>query len=123
MSKQKAIRIRFEGKEYVLMFTKKTFEDAINAGVSFDKVRDNPMMLEKIFYWALQAKHSYEKITPQQARRMYEAQNPKSKLLPALLELWNDVPNGLMEDDPEGETTWEANFELAMDETPRMNED
>lgn len=114
MSKQ--ITVRYNDKSYILTFTKRTFEDAINAGVSFEKIRENPMMLEKIFYWALQAKAGFTKIDPSLARKIYEAQNPKSKLLPALLELWNDVPNGLMEDDPQGETTWEANFEIPMEE-------
>lgn len=118
----KEITIKFNGKPYTLTFTKRTFENAVNAGVSFDKIRENPMMLEKIFYWALQAKHEWEKISLQKARQMYEAQNPKSKLMGALYELWNDVPNGMMEDDPEGETTWEANFEIPMDETPTKDE-
>lgn len=121
MSKQ--INIKYEGKDYTLMFTKKTFEDAINKGISFSNVSENPLMLIKVFWMALMAKHENEKITLTQATRMYDAQNPKSKLLTALATIWNDVPNGLIEDDAEGETTWGANFEIEEDEPTSQDKD
>lgn len=109
MSKQ--INLPYDGVQYTLMFTKKTLEDSCNMGINPDFLSKNPMMVVRLFHMAFMAKHP--KMTFNKAQEIYYAQNKKVELMQAIIMLWNDVTDGILEDaDESGNAEWTPNFDL-----------
>lgn len=113
MSKQ--ITITYEGAQHVLMFNKKTLEESCNMGITPDHMSQNPMKVVRLFHMAFMAKNP--KMTFNKAQEIYFAQNKKDKLIEALIMLWNDVTDAIVEDaNDSGNVEWAVNFELPKDE-------
>lgn len=112
----KKIMLTYDGREYVLMFTKRTLEDACNMGITPDHLSQNPMKVVRLFHQAFMAMQP--KTTFNKAQEIYFSQNKKEKLIEALIMLWNDVTDGIVEDaDDTGNVAWAVNFEMSKEET------
>lgn len=112
----KKITLKHEDREYTLTFTKRTLEDACNMGITPDNLTHNPMKVVRLFHQAFMAMQP--KMTFNKAQEIYFAQNKKEKLIEALIMLWNDVTDSIVEDaDDSGNVAWAVNFEMTKDET------
>lgn len=107
----KQIIFEFEGKEYVLEFTRKSIETMERQGFVASDIVDKPMTtLPALFAGAFLAHHRYVK--KELVDEIYSKMTNKQDLLSKLAEMYNEPIQALMEEpeDAEGNVKWEASF-------------
>ncbi|MBR1732120.1 MAG: DUF5055 domain-containing protein [Alloprevotella sp.] len=107
----KVIRFSFEGKEYVLEFTRKTVKEMEHEGFIARNVDDMPMtMLPALFAGAFKAHHRWVK--QDVIDRIFAAMPNKDSLIEKLGEMYNDPIVSLMDEpeDSEGNVDWAASW-------------
>jgi len=107
----KQIIFEFEGKEYVLEFTRKSIEIMERQGFIASDIADKPMTtLPALFAGAFLAHHRYVK--KELVDEIYSKMTNKQDLLSKLAEMYNEPIQALMEEpeDAEGNVKWEASF-------------
>ena len=109
MSKQ--IVFEFEGKDYALEFTRKSVETMERQGFDPDKISERPLtMLPALFSGAFIANHSGTK--RKVIDSIFEKMKGKKGLLTALVEMYNEPIEALLEDEEDDgkNVEWEQNF-------------
>jgi len=107
----KQIIFEFEGKEYVLEFTRKSIETMERQGFVASDIVDKPMTtLPALFAGAFLAHHRYVK--KELVDEIYSKMTNKHDLLSKLAEMYNEPIQALMEEpeEAEGNVKWEASF-------------
>ena len=104
MSKQ--ITFPYKGKEYTLEYTKNTVRQINRHGFSLDKLNDDPMTIYDLFAGAFLKNHATVKRAV--IDEIYAQMNNKEVLLNALIEMYMDPMNGLMD---EGNLEWTPNWQ------------
>jgi len=107
----KQIIFEFEGKEYVLEFTRKSIETMERQGFVASDIVDKPMTtLPALFAGAFLAHHRYVK--KELVDEIYSKMTNKHDLLSKLAEMYNEPIQALMEEpeEAEGNVSWEASF-------------
>ena len=107
----KQIIFEFEGKEYVLEFTRKSIETMERQGFVASDIVDKPMTtLPALFAGAFLAHHRYVK--KELVDEIYSKMTNKQDLLSKLAEMYNEPIQALMEEpeEAEGNVKWEASF-------------
>jgi len=107
----KQIIFEFEGKEYVLEFTRKSIETMERQGFVASDIVDKPMTtLPALFAGAFLAHHRYVK--KELVDEIYSKMTNKHDLLSKLAEMYNEPIQALMEEpeDAAGNVKWEASF-------------
>ena len=107
----KQIIFEFEGKEYVLEFTRKSIETMERQGFVASDIVDKPMTtLPALFAGAFLAHNRY--IKKELVDEIYSKMTNKQDLLSKLAEMYNEPIQALMEEpeDAVGNVNWEANF-------------
>ena len=105
----KQIKITFEGTEYTLEYTRRTVREMENEGFNPNLVGDKPMtMIPMLVAGAFKKNHRYTKA--EVIDRIYEAISNKGGFVQALVELYNEPLNALIDDPEEGQgnASWET---------------
>ena len=109
----KTLNFTFEGKEYVLEFTRDTVRAMERAGFIADDLLNKPMTLfPELFAYAFQAHHRWD-TKRKDIDRIFAAMPNRAELLTKLVEMYRDPLTELMEDPEgaaEGNVSWTANF-------------
>lgn len=109
MSKQ--LTFTFEGKEFILEFTRRSVETMERNGFVASEVRDKPMStLPALFAGAFLAHHRFVK--QDVIDRIYEKMTNKQELIGKLAEMYNEPINALVNDpeEDEGNVNWTASW-------------
>lgn len=109
MSKQ--LTFTFEGKEFILEFTRRSVETMERSGFVASEVRDKPMStLPALFAGAFLAHHRFVK--QDVIDRIYEKMTNKQELIGKLAEMYNEPINALVNDpeEDEGNVNWTASW-------------
>lgn len=104
----KQIKIKFEGTEYVLEYNRRTVRELESEGFNPNLVGDKPMtMIPMLVAGAFKMHHRYTK--PDVIDDLYQAITDKGGFVQALVELYNEPLNSLIDDPGEGQgnASWE----------------
>ena len=105
-----------DGNRYTLEFNREAVQAMESRGFNLTKLADAPSTnIPRLFAGALRMHHS--KLKPAMIDKMLEYMGDKEKLLPKLIEMYNETVDTVM-DDPEDESkkvTWEANWDEEED--------
>lgn len=108
----KQISFEYDGKQYILEFTRKSIEMMERQGFNINDITDKPMTtLPALFAGAFIAHHRFVK--REIIDEIYSKLTNKQELLQKLAEMYNEPLEALMEDpdDNEGNAlNWEASF-------------
>ena len=107
----KRIELDFEAKHYVLEFTRATVTTMQRQGFQVDLVpKFIPVHLPTLFAGAFMANHKYVK--QEVINKIYDMLPEKVDMVTALVEMYNEPINALLEDpeESEGNAVWEKNW-------------
>lgn len=107
----KQITFEFEGKEYVLEFTRKSIETMEKQGFIASEIAEKPVStLPALFAGAFLAHHPYVK--REVIDRIFDKLTNKQELISKLAEMYNEPIMALVDepDEEEGNVNWEANW-------------
>ena len=107
----KQLRFTFDGKEYILEFTRKTVTEMERQGFVASDVETKPMStLPALFAGAFRAHHRFIKQDTVDA--IFEKITPREELLGKLAEMYNEPLMALMEEPEEsaGNVEWTASW-------------
>lgn len=106
----KKISIPYNGKKYVLEFTRSTVSSMEKAGFSLNELSAKPAtMIPMLFSGAFAANHSNTKVAT--INKIYDGLGDKQGLVKTLAEMYSDSVYTLLADedeDSEGNIGWEA---------------
>lgn len=108
----KTLEFSYEGRDYVLEFTRRSVEMMERQGFRSEDLRDKPMTaLPALFAGAFIANHRFAK--PDTITEIYSHLTNKQELLSKLIEMYNEPIAALM-DEPEdgdaGKVQWTASW-------------
>ncbi len=107
----KTITINYEGKDYVLEYTRRSVETLEKQGFSIEDIGTKPMStLPALFAGAFLAHHRYIKSDVVDA--IFEKLTNKKELLGKLAEMYNEPLEALMDEpeESEGNLNWGASW-------------
>ena len=97
----KTIRFTFDDTEYVLQFTRRTAKEMEDGGFRIAEVTDRPMtLLPMLFKGAFLANH--RGIKNSKVNYIYAAMTNKEDLMAALIGLYEETMNTLLDEPEEG---------------------
>jgi len=97
------------GNEYVLEYTRDTVIQLERSGFDISSVEAKPMTsVHSLFAGAFLANHKNTK--PTTIDEIYDGLSDKGGLLNALVELYNEPLEALMEEPEQGNAMWKANW-------------
>ena len=106
----KKISIPYNGKKYVLEFTRSTVSAMEKAGFSINELSEKPAtMIPMLFRGAFAADHPNTKVAT--LDKIYDSLSNKSSLVKALVEMYSEAVYTLLSDEDEeneGNPGWEA---------------
>lgn len=111
----KQITFEYEGKDYTLEYTRNSVRTMERRGFISDDIVAKPMtVVPDLFAGAFLSKHP--QVKREKIDKIYDSLNGKSKLITALIEMYNDTIETLLGDDEDaGNANWTPNWET--DET------
>lgn len=107
----KQLRVPYEGKEYVLEYTRKSVEQMEKAGFVVSQIQDKPMTtLPALFAGAFIANHRFVKQEVIDA--IFAKIKRKDELIGKLAEMYNEPIRSLIDepDEDEGNLDWTASW-------------
>lgn len=107
----KQITFEFEGKEYVLEFTRKSIETMERQGFIVSEITEKPVStLPVLFAGAFIAHHRFVK--KDVIDRIFDKLTNKEELIGKLAEMYNEPIMALMDEpeESEGNVEWESSF-------------
>ena len=107
----KQLKFTFEGKEYVLEFTRRTVTEMEKKGFIAAEVEQKPMStLPALFEGAFLAHHRFEK--KESIDKIFAKMTNKEELIGKLAEMYNEPIMALVEEteESEGNVDWTASF-------------
>ena len=105
----KKLKIKFDGAEYLLEYTRTTALALEQAGFSLSDIKRKPVSsLMTLFRGAFMANH--KRVETETVDRMFESMPDKTKLLSVLVGMYDETVSALMEDPSgdEGNAEWTA---------------
>lgn len=107
----KQIRFAYDGKDYILEFTRDTVRQMERGGFSMNALTDKPMTcIPDLFAGAFLKNHS--SIRRSKVDTIYESLKDRNRLIRALIDMYNESVESLMDDDAEGNAEWTPNWEI-----------
>ena len=107
----KQITFEYEGKSYTLEYTKNSVRAMERRGFIADEIDTKPMTtIPELFAGAFLANHST--VRREKIDKIYEALNGKQRLVLALIEMYNETLEYLVDEVDEGNENWTPNFEI-----------
>ncbi len=107
----KQICFEYEGKEYTLEYTRSSVRTMERRGFVADDLATKPMtVLPELFAGAFLANHS--QVKREKIDKIYDSMNGKQKLIRALVEMYNDTIETLLDDSDEGNENWTPNWDI-----------
>lgn len=108
----KQIVFEFEDKEYTLEYTRNSVRAMERRGFVADDLATKPMtVLPDLFAGAFLSKHSTVK--REKIDAIYNKMGDKQKLIAALIDMYNDTIETLMEEPDEGNVSWTPNWQTS----------
>lgn len=107
----KQLRFTYEGKEYVLEFTRRSVEIMEKKGFVASDIETKPVtVLPALFAGAFLANHKYEK--PEVIEKIYSKMTNKQELIGKLAEMYNEPIMALVDEptESEGNLDWTASW-------------
>ena len=106
----KQLRFNYEGREYVLEYTRRTVRTMEENGFIGSEIGDKPMSLLQLFSGAFLAHHRFEKAD--RIEEIYAAMPDKETLVQKLIEMYNEPIEALMADPGEdsGKIEWTTSW-------------
>lgn len=107
----KTINVKYQDKEYVLEFTRKSIEKLENTGFKVSDIDSKPIStLPRLFYGAFLAHHPY--IKKDLTDEIFSNMPNKEDLLGKLAEMYSEPITALVEDPEvnEGNASWGASW-------------
>ena len=107
----KQLRFSFEGKDYVLEFTRKTVSDMERRGFVISDIETKPMStLPALFAGAFLAHHRF--IKPETVDAIFSQMTNREELIGKLAEMYNEPLATLVEEpeENEGNVKWTASW-------------
>lgn len=107
----KQITFEFEGKEYVLEFTRKSIETMEKQGFIASEIAEKPVStLPTLFAGAFLARHRYVK--REVIDKIFDKLTDKQELIGKLAEMYNEPIMALMDEpgEDEGNVNWGASW-------------
>lgn len=108
----KSIRFDYKDKEYTLEYTPNSIKQMERRGFVAEDMEKKPMtILPELFAGAFIANHS--NVKREKIDEIYEQMNGKTRLVGALIEMYNDVIAAFLGDDEdEGNANWTPSWEI-----------
>ena len=109
MSKQ--LHFTYEGKEYVLEYTRKSVERMEASGFMVNEINDKPMtMLPRLFAGAFMANHPY--VSKNVVDGIFAKMKDRTELIGKLTEMYNEPISALVSEPEEdsGNVEWTASW-------------
>ena len=105
------ITFEYEKKQYTLEYTLKTAAMAERDGLSIEKLGDNPaVQIPILFHWSFYRHH--KGITKEMTAKIYKEIKDKKGLIRALMDMYADAVNALIDDTDDEEEMGNANWTL-----------
>ncbi len=107
----KQLVFKYDGKDYMLEFTRRTVKEMESRGFKISEITDKPMTyLPALFAGAFLAHHKSTK--QEEINAIYSKLTEKTELINKLAEMYNDAIMTLMEEpeDDKGNVNWTANW-------------
>lgn len=105
------ITFEYEKKQYTLEYTLKTAAMAERDGLSIEKLGDNPaVQIPILFHWSFYRHH--KGITKEMTAKIYKEIKDKKGLIRALMDMYADAVNALIDDTDDDEEMGNANWTL-----------
>lgn len=100
------INLDYKGKKYVLEYTRETVKIIEKLGFSFEKYSENMMtQIPIVFNGAFLKNHKFMK--NEEIQEIYDNIKDKKGLLEALISMISDCYTSLLDENNEGNATWE----------------
>lgn len=108
----KQITFDYQGKEYTLEYTRNSVRTMERRGFVADDITTKPMsVVPDLFAGAFLANHP--QVKRDKIDKIYESLNGKNKLISALIEMYNDTIETLLDSgEDEGNANWTPNWEI-----------
>lgn len=107
----KQLKFAFEGKDYILEFTRRTVTEMEKKGFVAAEVEAKPMLtLPALFEGAFLAHHRFEK--KENIDKIFSKMTNRSDLIGKLAEMYNEPIMALVDEpeESEGNVNWTASF-------------
>lgn len=109
----KQITFEYEGKDYTLEYTKNTVRQMERRGFVADDITTKPLtVIPDLFAGAFLSKHP--QVKREKIDKIYEEMHGKQRLIRALMDMYNETIEGLIDSDEEGNENWTPNFEISV---------
>lgn len=111
----KKITFEYEGKEYTLEYTRNTVRTMERRGFVAEDLESKPMtVIPDLFAGAFLANHG--QVKREKIDKIYDSMTGKQKLIAALIEMYNDTIETLLDTEEDGgNANWTPNWELDVD--------
>lgn len=103
----KKINLKFNGRDYVLEYTRTTALALEQNGFNLSDIKKKPAnSIITLFHGAFLANH--RRVSGEEIDRIFDSMKDKDKLLSALVSMYDETVSSLLEDssDDEGNATW-----------------
>lgn len=108
----KQITFEHEGRNYTLEFTKNSVRQMERRGFVIDEIASKPMtVIPNLFAGAFLSKHPQMK--REKIDELYEAFGDKQLLVRALVDMYSETIEGLLDESDAGNVTWTPNFKVS----------
>ncbi len=106
----KQLTFTFKGKEYTLEYTRRTVRQMEDSGFIASEVGDKPMQILRLFSGAFLAHH--RSVKADVIEEIYKAMPHKEDLITALIDMYNEPIEALMDepDEESGNVEWTASW-------------
>lgn len=102
------ITLSYDGKKYILEYTRKTVSELENSGFVLGDISRKPVTLVPLlFAGAFKAHHRF--IKPDIIEEIFGNTKNREKLIDKLIDMYAETYATLMEEPDEGNATWEEN--------------
>lgn len=108
----KQITFEFEGKEYTLEYTKNSVRQMERRGFVLEELTSKPINnFLDLFAGAFLSKHP--QVKREKIEEIYESLHGRQKLINALVDMYTETIEYLIDECDEGNENWTPNFEIS----------
>ena len=100
------IKLKANGKEYILEYDRETITILEKSGFGLDKYSNQPMTMRPLLFKCAFYKH-HRFMKEQEKEEIYDNLKNRNKLMNALVDMVAEAYESLIKDDEEGNADWE----------------
>lgn len=103
----KQLKFTYDEQEYTLEFTRATVREMEDSNIDLHEIDRKPMLVLELFAGAFKVHHRFVKGSV--IEDIYNHMKDKKKLVAALIELYNEPIETLLDEPKEGNVEWTLN--------------